>query len=343
MDKTNHALSITGHRGGPRATTYHNPLLQRGHKVKAKQGRHVTGVYATNAAGEAIPPMYIFDSSAKSERIFRIRCSWVENLPKVSGRFGCPETQHDVASYYAVRSRGSMDDSLFNNYVEEVIIPLYPNISKRARFDQNGKLLCGPVILKVDSGPGRLVANAESIRKREDFMERGLLIMLGLPNATSVNQEMDALFQGFKTASDARGEILLTERMKKQGELRTVRREFNAEESEEDGNEATGCTRFVTMGFEDLATVVNGTEDDTVGVKQGILLSFSTVEQCWNKNRKFKSGSKSTKRADGFGRGKNCGSGKLKVRTACQEFGKCTTGFAKVFADTLEYEQQRLD
>jgi len=144
---------------------------------------------------------------------------------------------------------------------------LYPNISKRARFDQNGKLLCGPVILKVDSGPGRLVANAESIRKQEDFMERGLLIMLGLPNATSVNQEMDALFQGFKTASYARGEILLTERMKKRGELRTVRREFNAEENEEDGNKATGCTRLVTMGYEDLATVVYGTEDDTIDNK----------------------------------------------------------------------------
>jgi hypothetical protein len=32
---------------------------------------------------------------------------------------------------------------------------LSPNILKTARFDANGKLLCGPVILKVDSGWSR--------------------------------------------------------------------------------------------------------------------------------------------------------------------------------------------
>ena len=57
MDETHHDLSITGDKGGTRAVTYTNPLLQRGYKKTVKAGRHVTGVYATNSAWEALPPM----------------------------------------------------------------------------------------------------------------------------------------------------------------------------------------------------------------------------------------------------------------------------------------------
>jgi hypothetical protein len=60
MDETHHDLSVTGDRGGPRSVMYHNPRFQRGCKRGVKSSRHVTGVYATSAAGESIPPMYIF-------------------------------------------------------------------------------------------------------------------------------------------------------------------------------------------------------------------------------------------------------------------------------------------
>ena len=59
MDETHHDLSITGDKGGSRALVYSNPKLQRGYKKTIKAGRHVTGVYATNAAGKALPPLYI--------------------------------------------------------------------------------------------------------------------------------------------------------------------------------------------------------------------------------------------------------------------------------------------
>ena len=58
--------------------------------------------------------------------------------------------------------------------------------------DRNtGKLLCGPVILKVDSGPGQMIANMTSISKRAKFWKQRLLILMGLPNATSVNGGFD--------------------------------------------------------------------------------------------------------------------------------------------------------
>ena len=117
-----------------------------------KSARHVTGAYATNAAGEASPPFYIFDSSAKSAENFRVKVSWLEGLPTVTGRFGCP-TEVESHSFYAVRLRGLMDDSMLNEYMEQVIVPLYLNMNKAAVFDPNtGKLnQQGPVILKVDA------------------------------------------------------------------------------------------------------------------------------------------------------------------------------------------------
>ncbi len=217
MNETHHDLSITGDRGGPRAVMYHNPSLQRGSKRGVKSSCHVTGVYATNAAGESLPPMYIFDSGAKVVDNFQVQLQWLDGLPSVTGRFGCLQ-QIESGSFYSVRSRGSMDDSLLNDYINQVILPLYPNISKATAFEPTtGKLLHGPVILKLDSGPGRMVASFDSILRREELAEKGLIIMPGLPNATSVQQEIDALYGAFKSATYARGELVLMEKMRKRG------------------------------------------------------------------------------------------------------------------------------
>ena len=281
MDETHHDLSITTERGGPRSTMYHNPLLQRGYKRTVKAGRHVTGVYATNAAGETLPPMYIFDSSANIESNYRVKVSWLDGLPNVEGRFGCP-TRVESASFYSVRSSGSMDDSLFNDYVDRVILPLYPNISKTAMSDANtgelcdvvvirccscsnfcplfilsGKLLCGPVILKVDSGPGRLVASADSISRREKLKEMGLLILMGLPNATSVQQEMDVIYQAFKSATYARGEALLVQKLMLRGREQQENRRLN--------NGLVAAP--LGIGFEELSIVVDGVNGDSIDMK----------------------------------------------------------------------------
>jgi hypothetical protein len=101
MDETHHDLSITGNKGGSRALVYSNRKLQRGYKKTVKAGRHVTNVYATNAAGEALPPLYIFDSGAKIESNFRAKLSWIHGLPTVTGRFGCTE-RTEMASFYSV-------------------------------------------------------------------------------------------------------------------------------------------------------------------------------------------------------------------------------------------------
>ena len=43
----------------------------------------------------------------------------------------------------------------------------------------------GPLILKTDAGPGRLSKDAESWEFREQMHDKGLVILLGLPNGTA--------------------------------------------------------------------------------------------------------------------------------------------------------------
>ena len=66
---------------------------------------------------------------------------------------------------------------------------------KTAEFDPiTRKLNCSPMILKVDAGPGRIVSSEHVLSQREALFERGLIVIMGLPNATYVQQEMDALY-----------------------------------------------------------------------------------------------------------------------------------------------------
>jgi hypothetical protein len=85
--------------------------------------------------------------------------------------------------------------------------------------------------------------------KREEYFDMGLIIHAGLPNLTSVQQEMDALYGPFKTAAYARGEHVLMEKVKERGMQR--------------GAAMPGAS-ILSLGFDILATIVDGkTGDDT--------------------------------------------------------------------------------
>jgi hypothetical protein len=270
MDETHHDLSITGDRGGPRAVSYHNPAFQRGAARKVKSARHVTGAYATNAAGEALPPFYIFDSGAKLSENFQVNVEWLVGLPTVSGRYGCP-TLVESSNFYAVRPRGSMDDTLLNDYIERVIVPLYPNMNKTAVFDPTtGKLNQGPVILKLDAGPGRIVSSADILLKREELFERGLIVLMGLPNATSVQQEMDALYGPFKSATYRRGEKVIQNKLRDRGIARR--------------NGDIVPKAVLNLDFHDLATIVNGNpEDDESDRPFDLVFTKAKILRSWAK------------------------------------------------------------
>ncbi len=232
--KTHHDLRITGDKGGPHAVSYHNPAFQRGATRGVKSARHVTGAYVTNAAGEALPPFFIFNSSAKSTENFCVKTLWLDGLPTVTGRFGCP-TEVESGSFYAGCPRGLMDNSRLNQYIEKVIMPLYPNMNKTAVFDHvTGKLNQGPVILKVD--------------EQEQLYKRGLIMIMGLPNATSVQQEMDALYSPVKSSTYACGEKVVQHKLRIRGLARR------------NGDKLPPAV--LNLDFNNLATIVNSRPKD---------------------------------------------------------------------------------
>ena len=118
----------------------------------------------------------------------------------MKGKWGLAE-ETVVGSFVSVHRKGSMDSSLWQIYLRKVILKLYPTISKTiTRCPVNGFIISGPVFLKCDAGQGRLSKAAESVEFRMEMMELGLVIMLGLPNGTGPNQEMDAGYSSFKPA-----------------------------------------------------------------------------------------------------------------------------------------------
>ena len=87
---------------------------------------------------------------------------------------------------------------------------------------------------------------------------------MGLPNATAVQQEMDIMYQGFKAATYARGEALLTQKLMMRGrELQGNRRRHRAGIN----GAVTAPSPTLAIGFEDLATVVNSVDGDALDTK----------------------------------------------------------------------------
>jgi hypothetical protein len=71
-----------------------------------------------------------------------------------------------------MNKKGGVTDVEFDRYIENSVVPLFPDLA-----DRPGKRM----LLKVDSGPGR---NGRDLMLKARF--RGVYIYTGLPNATSV-------------------------------------------------------------------------------------------------------------------------------------------------------------
>ena len=85
----------------------------------------------------------------------------------------------------AMNLKGGMDEREFRSYFLNSIVPLFPDAE-----DVTGKR----VIIKVDSGPGRMelgfLAEARTL---------GFIIYPGVPNTTAVTQETDQSYGPFTT------------------------------------------------------------------------------------------------------------------------------------------------
>lgn len=109
---------------------------------------------------------------------------WFANTKNVYGTFGYDE-RRSFPCTFGMNERAGMNAVELDKYLKNSILPLYPDIQ-----DYAGKR----VLLKLDSGPGRL--NVEMLA---DLRLQGLYIVPGVPNTTAKTQETDQNYGLYKS------------------------------------------------------------------------------------------------------------------------------------------------
>ena len=188
-------------------------------------------------------------------------------------------TQTRFPSFISVRPKRSMDTGLWTKFNDTVIAPCYPNVAKEVtRCPVTNKILSGPLILKTDAGPGRLSKDAESWEFRERMHDKGLVILLGLPNGTAATQEMDQGYTDLKKETKKSTMRAASRKMAARVRARTNSTTASAinlrsdDESDDESNDehdecATARKRSscnVSLGNLDLGNIVNGFRGDPV-------------------------------------------------------------------------------
>jgi hypothetical protein len=106
------------------------------------------------------------------------------NSKNVLGRFGFEE-QQSFPCTFGMNDKGGMNSVKLEKYMKGSILPLYPDVQ-----DIPGKR----VIVKVDSGPGRMNVNMLA-----EMRLRGIYLVPGVPSTTGQTQETDQNYASYKT------------------------------------------------------------------------------------------------------------------------------------------------
>jgi hypothetical protein len=248
--------------GGPRAHVYVDTTHGAFARATVTNQRHTTGMYSVNYAGEAVPPYYMFDSDAKEKKQQKVDAAWVCGLPRVQGLFGY---QHQVTLEpgYSVTTKGGTCDGEFLEWISKCIDQAYPNIAPKFKYDENGErdadgllpILEGPVIIKTDFGPDRLVGHEDGLMKRKAQYERGVLPWGGVPNGTAATQEMDDLFGDLKEGGRKQAKLIVAEKRKARRAAIAAARKAK---QKIDGKKLS----TVSLNNFDLPRIVNGKPND---------------------------------------------------------------------------------
>ena len=133
---------------------------------------------------EPLPPLFIFPSTAKNPEDMKINAKILPSFKQVEAKYGYERKYYHDATV-AMSGKGGMNATIFENWICEHIMPLWPDAC-----DHPGKR----VMFKTDFGPGR---NGTSVLAR--MCTDGFNYFPGLPNGTGAGQECDQLFLAFKT------------------------------------------------------------------------------------------------------------------------------------------------
>ena len=282
MDETHHRFSTKGNKGGSTTQRYANASFPRSGDRYTENSQHTTGVYGVTLGGEALPPLYILDTSSKNEDNYKIDPEICKGLPIVKAKYA-GDVSMSWPSSLAVRKKGSMDTSLWTLFNKKIILRCYKGKLSPlpVRDPITLKMITGPLINKTDSGPGRLAKEASSFEFREEMATIGMHILLSLPNGTECTAEMDQLYAEFKPACqkstvrvagvklaarlEARkkgGEVGIIQECKEESDDSDGKNESNDEKTDSVTFKRSGCN--VAVNNRDLAAIVNGYEDDPI-------------------------------------------------------------------------------
>jgi len=115
-------------------------------------------------------------------------------------KFGCKEERSWPVTF-GQNEKAGMDEVEFEKYLLNFIVPLYPDAKN---------MLGHRVLLKVDSGPGRM-----NIRLLTKLRRLGFILYPCVPNTTHVTQETDRCYGPFKTQFAINLDNLVDARLKK--------------------------------------------------------------------------------------------------------------------------------
>jgi len=184
MDETDGSLDNTnGKRGGHKPMVFYAPDIGGGGTQAKKSSYSPTIICGSNAEGEALPVHFQLKTSAKTQDRECFNVEFMVHAHEVNVRFGHKEVKAFPCSYGLNENAGINAEEL-EKYFNNTILPLYPDLEDVPRKR---------VIVKVDSGPGRMhLPLLASLRLK------GVYGVPGLPNSTGKTQETDQNYSPFK-------------------------------------------------------------------------------------------------------------------------------------------------
>lgn len=171
-----------GSRGGCPVVVFYDPQFPVLAKATSKSALTSTMIGGCTAKGEPLPPHVQFQTKATAEEREKVRVEIADclySLWKVWLRRGAEQASH-------LRPEREGGDERRRVRGVSLELNLHPLLNARLLPDHW-------VIIKVDSGPGRL-----NIRMLACLWMMGFIIYPGVPNTTSVTQESNRLYGVFK-------------------------------------------------------------------------------------------------------------------------------------------------
>ena len=256
-DETHQKLSNAGDNGGSRSTTYIDPTIARSGSRKAESQKHITAYIILNASGEVGPFTVIFDTSADDEGDRKLNVAWTASLPRVNAQFGCDDVMTWEPVVLITPKGGTAEDAL-EKILVQALEPLYPDLAPDWVTDENDSRIGGPVVHRLDGGPGR--AGPKSLPMRMRAADKGIILFPSGPqNCTAACQEPDQMFDVYKALGNDITDEIVTERIGARAAAEAALRKGNPERRIDPKK-----LPKVELTNADLPRIVNGRPDDPI-------------------------------------------------------------------------------